>query len=557
MARAVGSLTRDALGDLSDSEPSPSSTASSSTSAGDAPDPSAELEEDIYAALAGATAGAQLLSVSEYVEASDISNVDRVWKAIIARVGASQDITRALSSGLLQELQKLSDVIIDAIEDAEIGGALEQEFEARDMKAERIQEILDASAPNLDLGPDVAIPDELKGKPLFRVEPGTGAFKNTATIKVQFDRQLNVQARAALQGKLAGGGLLSGGGAKPLGPQVPPDGDALTCEIFFATNRNRIGEHGFGYDRASARTYGRAILSVPDRRKRGRVSRPWRIFGIQIEKEKADRHIIIVEPVSMMSEDKYFSEVSKGAQKGAPFLFVHGFNTPFEFGLYRTAQIAVDLDLEGPVLHYSWPSRGKPTATWYNYDDVSVQATKQHFLEYLQLLLQKTGITSLNIIAHSKGNQLVLDALDQMAQMPNPPSATNLVLASPDVDVSVATSRLKYVPSMFNSVTLYANAYDKALFVSGGKARRVRAGMLLTDGYPMIVDDVYSIDANRSDFELFGLNHDAYMDAPTLMYDIEALFKDNVPNPNKRTRTLRKVDTKERGIYYRLADGAR
>jgi esterase/lipase superfamily enzyme len=166
-------------------------------------------------------------------------------------------------------------------------------------------------------------------------------------------------------------------------------------------------------------------------------------------------------------------------------------------------------------------------------------------------------VKALNIIAHSKGNQLVLDALDQMASAQGAPRGTHLVLASPDVDVDVAEARLANVPKIFDSVTLYANAFDRPLWASGGKARRIRAGSLLSDGCPLVVPDVFSIDSNKADFELLGLNHDAYMDAPPLLYDIGALFRYGVTNPNKRTSTLLPTKNPRGLVYYRLADGVR
>ncbi len=37
---------------------------------------------------------------------------------------------------------------------------------------------------------------------------------------------------------------------------------------------------------------------------------------------------------------------------------MHGYNTSFDNALYRTAQIAYDLDFDGATFLYSWPSGG-------------------------------------------------------------------------------------------------------------------------------------------------------------------------------------------------------
>jgi esterase/lipase superfamily enzyme len=48
------------------------------------------------------------------------------------------------------------------------------------------------------------------------------------------------------------------------------------------------------------------------------------------------------------------------------FIFVHGFNTSFDDALYRTAQLAYDMEFDGVPYLFSWPSMA--SATEYLYD---------------------------------------------------------------------------------------------------------------------------------------------------------------------------------------------
>ena len=46
----------------------------------------------------------------------------------------------------------------------------------------------------------------------------------------------------------------------------------------------------------------------------------------------------------------------------------------------------------------------------------------------------KAGVKNIYVVAHSMGNQIVLDALAQAAYMDLPVSLSELVFAAPDVD---------------------------------------------------------------------------------------------------------------------------
>ncbi len=47
-------------------------------------------------------------------------------------------------------------------------------------------------------------------------------------------------------------------------------------------------------------------------------------------------------------------------------VFIHGYNTSFDFAIYRTAQVAYDLKFDGAAFAYSWPSGGGLAS--YTYD---------------------------------------------------------------------------------------------------------------------------------------------------------------------------------------------
>jgi len=319
--------------------------------------------------------------------------------------------------------------------------------------------------------------------------------------------------------------------------------------VHFGTNREvRDGRFTTACaEGEGALQFGTAQVSVPIRRRRGDAPRPWQVLGHGPAAVRG-RHMTFTAAPQVVSEEAFLTSLRAVTAPGAAFLFVHGYNTPFETGFWRTAQLAVDLDVEGPVLHYAWPSVGNPIA--YGTDGENIKASREPFKAFIRTLLDDAKIPQLNIVVHSKGGELVLEALADLArENPKQRRAEHLVLASPDVDRVVAEGLLKAVPDYCKSVTLYANAHDRPLVLSRGLALRERIGGTLKDRFPFIADGVDTIDAANTSFDWFGLNHDAYVDAPVLMYDLAALLKRGIRPPDLRSPVIR-PERCDRGLFY-------
>lgn len=399
------------------------------------------------------------------------------------------------------------------------------------------------------------IPESVRQRPL-EIETQDDHFDGQATLAVRYAPWASEPVRNGVQRLLQDDWLptiRSQQGQGAIGePQSDRDSpEAHVCRVLFGTNRERSGG---GFSNACAEgdealTLGQALVSVPNRRKRGSVPRPWSVLGVGSALDAA-KHILLTAPPTVLSHAQFVAAIKASAGPGSALLFVHGFNTHFEGGLWRTAQLATDLDVEGPVFHYAWPSAGNPLR--YDYDAENVKASRTPFKAFVQTILAEGGVTGLSVIAHSKGNELVLDAFNDLAiEAGGQRRAQHLVLASPDVDRAVAKDRLIQTPSFFESVTLYANAFDRPLLLSAGKSSRARIGGMMSDRYPFIMAGVDTIDAANTDFGWFGMNHDAYVDAPILMYDIAALLRKGVRPPNERSPVIQPRDCK-RGRYYRV-----
>jgi esterase/lipase superfamily enzyme len=156
-------------------------------------------------------------------------------------------------------------------------------------------------------------------------------------------------------------------------------------------------------------------------------------------------------------------------------LFVHGFNMRFAEGVYRHAQIAWDYKLQGPQIHFSWPSAARPLG--YTYDRDSVLFARDGLVDVLLRLLQP-GQPRLTVVGHSMGGLLVMEALRQIALQGDRPAFERLAgvtLISPDIDIdlfAMQAEALRPLPQPF-SIAVAAN--DRMLQlssqISGGGPR--------------------------------------------------------------------------------------
>ena len=242
---------------------------------------------------------------------------------------------------------------------------------------------------------------------------------------------------------------LPAGGAAP--PASPADASGATewdiVPVFYGTDRKRRDQSkriGYGSDRASRLELGQAIVTVPKSHQVPNVERPW---GIKIpyidvtlyqEAEDPKKHFTIKELRAMTKEEflRFVRIRLAGSQnfKDQAFVMVHGYNNGFDDALYRTAQIAYDLNFDGAPFLYSWPSGSGITS--YPYDRDSAQQAEPYLTQFLQLVLNETGARQINLIAHSMGNQPLLQVLRYLKQA-NPQVASRInqiILAAPDVD---------------------------------------------------------------------------------------------------------------------------
>jgi esterase/lipase superfamily enzyme len=298
--------------------------------------------------------------------------------------------------------------------------------------------------------------------------------------------------------------------------------------VYYGTNRDRTGNsepNGFyGSDALEGRLeLGKFKVTFPESHKKGKVERPFIVFEIVLRGNQEDptEHVMIESIEPFTDRQLWVDEISR-LEKTEALLFVHGYNVPFAKAARQSAQVAYDLDYEGVPLLYSWPSQG--TRLGYLKDEKMVEDSRPFFQEFLNLVSKDTGIETLHVIAHSMGNRLVANALnDRFDSGDQEPIIDQLVLAAPDIDAKEFEDTFaKTLPKLAKRVTLYVSSRDVALKASAlVHGRQPRAGHL--DGKLLGRIDLNTIDASSASTDF--LAHSYFANGESVASDIYCVLK--------------------------------
>ena len=187
------------------------------------------------------------------------------------------------------------------------------------------------------------------------------------------------------------------------------------------------------------------MVTVPKVHEVPNIERPWAyripLTNIIIYQEAEDpkKHFTMQE-VKALSKEEYLRLIRERLAASSRFkdhavVFIHGFNTTFDYAVYRAAQMAYDLKFDGAPFVYSWPSKGQLGLQDYGYDRGSAEQAEPYLKEFLNLVSRESGAKTVSIIAHSMGNQLLLPVLRDLKNAAPPGVAiSQVILAAPDVD---------------------------------------------------------------------------------------------------------------------------
>lgn len=304
-------------------------------------------------------------------------------------------------------------------------------------------------------------------------------------------------------------------------------------QLYYATSRrmteSRTPELMYGIERAPRTSLGRAEVSIPAAHGLGRLEeRP------PIAPRNPDRFVLLTRldgPTEV--SDAFWGDLRQSVEKSTRrelFVFVHGFYVTFDDAARRTAQIAHDIEFDGPAVVYSWPSQG-----WllgYLADSTNVEWAEPLLARFLSQLADESNADHIHILAHSMGAQLLSRAVREFVRdggAAGGPVLDQVVLAAADVDAEIFER--DYAPALSKAakrVTLYASKNDWAL----GGSEKVHGYARLGREFPNEADRTYAdifdvVDVTDADRGIVG--HFYYGASPDVLRDLRGIIAGKEP----------------------------
>ena len=328
----------------------------------------------------------------------------------------------------------------------------------------------------------------------------------------------------------------------------PADKDAPMVAVLYGTDRALISTRGgerFGGIPGVKVLYGKAtVLLDVDYPRKSQQPLPWLDFTTRNGKHLPD----------LQREDLGSGDFQKALfGKEDTFVFIHGFNTDFQNGLVRGAQLAYDLQLPGMPILYSWPSAG--ALGDFNRDLRTVESPEaiSHCVEFLRTVLRASKGRKVHLVAHSMGTRLLCSALEKL-DAASASKIKSVVLVSAEIDSSEFVRRFEGKGGLREKYAdkgcpflIYASSADMALKAAAHKSHSPRLGQAGRN--LSVLDGITVVDSSRISVDC-GLCH-AWDDRDGVINDMYLFLREGLP-PNRRLLTPQNKDGR---TYYEIFDG--
>ncbi len=319
-------------------------------------------------------------------------------------------------------------------------------------------------------------------------------------------------------------------GVDPMYPPVAtPASGATSHDILIATTRKRSADPGamFSGERGAGLDFAEAVVSVPPTHVSGNIEWPSQPPG------NPASDFVTREADYLDGEKAFIAALNQQLEQRPPghrkvLLFIHGFNTKFPEGLYRLAQVAQDTKSPAVPVYFSWASRGELSG--YVYDQNSATIARDQ-LEHLIVLLARSKADKINVLAHSMGNWVTVEAFRNIAMTRELHGYSQklgaIVLASPDIDVDVFRSQMARIGVPKKPFLIILSRDDWALalsrFIAGDEARLgdYKNAADLTK-YNAIVVDLSDVKGENP------LNHDKFAEIAAIAPQLKEVLEQGV-----------------------------
>ena len=315
---------------------------------------------------------------------------------------------------------------------------------------------------------------------------------------------------------------------KPASDVLGPD-DRI---VSFATNRKQLAAGAdmsiqFGNELLDDLICGTCVVNFPVRHhQKGGLEQPtwW---------ESLDpRKHMLIERISIAT----LAELLSDSNADDVLIYVHGFNNSFESAVLRAAQMQYDLEFDGRMIAFSWPSMN--SVNEYETDAAHAAQSVAALVKLLRSLIeqQRSGAStgSLNVLAHSMGSRILMEALYELHQSGAIQSGETpfdqIVLAAPDLGAARFNNLSGFAALSARQTTYYYCTTDAALGVSRKLNSYEPVGL-----YPLFMPGLRTINADGVDTTF--LNHGYFASSPQVLLDLQLMFEQGL-EPDDRMPPL-------------------
>jgi esterase/lipase superfamily enzyme len=239
--------------------------------------------------------------------------------------------------------------------------------------------------------------------------------------------------------------------------------------ILVATTRKRATEDAgemFESAHAEQLSFASLTVSIPpdDARKIGEVQWPASLPG----DPRQNFVTVSADDLDKQSFEAALGSAAKQTGHGKVLIFVHGFNNRFDEAVYRFAQIVHDSRAPATPVLFSWPSRGILGLREYQDDVERAKSSRDAMVQLLNTSASNPSVKESNVVCHSMGCLLTLEALWSMSGHPGKSvnKIKNVLLVAPDVDVNVFRAQMRQMSGYKPRFALFLSQDDQALKLS-------------------------------------------------------------------------------------------
>lgn len=313
--------------------------------------------------------------------------------------------------------------------------------------------------------------------------------------------------------------------------------------VYFATNREpstapeaSTDPDLFFSDERGDVSYGACEVSIPYKRPPGSLPEP-SVLSLEFSQDP-QKHVVLME-IERMPDAEFWKQLRQKVEASPNrqlMMFVHGYCATFRDAARRTAQMAYDMNYNGPSMFFSWPAgsdlEGFQERANYLKDLRRAEESDEDLITVIGNISRLSGAERVHLVAHSMGNFILTEALKTIDDRRGgkgklPLIFDQVVMAAPDLDAKdfVKTSGPR-VRGFSRRFTVYASKQDLALKLSKTVNGFEPLGLLNDHSRRGAESKLYElVDASTAESGWFDSGHVYYGDMPEMLIDLAFVFR--------------------------------